>query len=60
MLSHKLVEKIECHCEVILAGVIVQVRQDPVLKHMGTDPQWELQKSREWSANCTHVGGHRK
>lgn len=45
MLSHKLIQAIESHCDPIMAALICQIRGDPDLTHMRRLPDLEL---REW------------
>ncbi len=45
MLSNKLVQTIEEHCEVIMSSLISRIRLDPELQHMAKLPTWEL---RDW------------
>jgi hypothetical protein len=44
MLSHKLIERVERHCDQILDGLITQVRRDPELQHMRKLPEAELRE----------------
>ena len=45
MLSHRLIQAIENHCDQIMAGLIWQIRRDPDLTHLRALPEPEL---REW------------
>ena len=45
MLSHKLIESVERHCDQILDGLIAQIRRDPELPHLRKLPESELRES---------------
>lgn len=42
MLSHKLIENVQRHCDQILDGLIAHVRRDPELPHLRKLPETEL------------------
>jgi hypothetical protein len=44
MLSHKLIESVERHCDQILDGLVAQVRRDPEMPHMKRLPESELRE----------------
>ena len=44
MLSHKLIESVERHCDQILDGLVTQVRRDPDLQHVRKLPEAELRE----------------
>ncbi len=57
MLSHKLIENVQRHCDQILDGLIARVRRDPELPHLRKLPEAELRDRgravlRYWTGGC--------
>lgn len=55
MLSRKLIENIERHCDPIMASVVAEIRRDPELRRLDRLAEPEL---REWGCDILRKLGH--